>query len=90
MKDQKMEEQTAMRELSDQELENVSGGYIIDNGEDYEPKNERYFILDDKGNIVKRYGGKSRTLLYARDHGYNRRFLTAEEWKRLVETGSPD
>ena len=71
-------------------MEEISGGYIYDNGEDYEPENERYFILDNSGNIIRRYGGKPSALLYARDNGIDRRFLTAEEWERLRKTGRPD
>ena len=78
------------RKLTDQELQEVSGGYIYDNGEDYEPENERYFILDNSGNIIRRYGGKPSALLYCQHNEINRRFLTYEQWQRLKKTGSPD
>jgi len=49
-------------ELTDEELDGVTGGYVFFNGEGYE-------VIDEKGNVVKTYWGtKIDDHRHARNH----------------------
>ena len=76
------------KELTAQEMENVSGGYIYDTGDEDEEK--RWVVIDLKGNVYKVCKGKVHAMEVSKHDGFGTRIITTEELQRLRETGSLD
>ena len=76
------------RELTAQETEKVSGGYIYDTGDEDEEK--QWVIIDLQGNVYKVCKGKAHAMVLSKEYGFGTRILTTEELERLRATGSLD
>ena len=77
-----------MKELTAQEMDKISGGYIYDNGDEDDEK--RWVVIDLKGNVYKVCKGKVHAMEVSKQDGLGTRIITAEELQRLRETGSLD
>ena len=77
-----------MKELTVQEMEMVSGGYIYDTGDEDEEK--QWVVIDLQGNVYKVCRCKVEALFVSKDNGLGKRIISTEELQRLRETGSLD
>ena len=76
------------RNLTEQETEKISGGYIYDTGNEDEEK--QWVIIDLKGDVYKVCKGKAQAMVLSKEYGFGTRIITTEELQRLRETGSLD
>ena len=76
------------RNLTEQEMEKVSGGYIYDTGDEDDEK--RWVVIDLKGNVYKVCKGKVHAMEVSKHDGFGTRIITTEELQRLRQTGSLD
>ena len=76
------------RNLTEQETEKITGGYIYNTGDEDEEK--RWVVIDLKGNVYKVCKGKVHAMEVSKHDGLGTRIITTEELQRLRETGSPD
>ena len=74
------------RIINDDELEEVSGGYIFhryESGNGYIVEGaDPYEVIDDKGNVVERFSTYAKAVRYAIDHGYSDETI---DWSQLKE-----
>ena len=73
------------QELSTEDLEKISGGYIYDTGEDNKDAAHRWMVVDNKGNFYKGYGSKAAAANASKAMNWNARELTYEQLLKLRE-----
>lgn len=70
--------------LTDEQLDAIAGGYILDRGERWYGLNSRYMIIDDKtGEVLtgSDHANYAETIADARD--VSQRFITLEEYEQI-------
>lgn len=77
-------------ELSDDQLDDVAGGYVYhDAGDPAAHRNEAYYVLDDSGEIIMRLDDVGVAKHWASNLRTSQRLITTEEFEQLRRTHKP-
>lgn len=79
-----------LKEIGDEGLEDVAGGYIFDSSAISWVEDAPWEVLDKKGGVVARMSTRDRAEKVAKEFGYSTKELNWDQVQRLRETGSPD
>ena len=71
-------------ELSDEDLENIAGGFVYhDAGDAASHRKEAYYVVDDKGEIIMRLNSLAKAEHWASNLRTSQRLLSADEFEKL-------
>lgn len=76
-----------LQPLDDEQVEGTAGGYIYFAGSQ-DGFHTRWEAIDDKGNVIGRFGFVRDVIDFAESHGCNSFEITQEQLERLRKTGS--
>ena len=80
-----------LKPLDDGQVEDVAGGYLFDTYElngDYTTLQKPFEVVDDKGNVVRRFWSTDDARQFAKENGYSTDWISLEQLQKLRETGS--
>ena len=73
-----------LKELADERLEDIAGGYILDRGERWYGLNSRYIIIDDQtGDILTGSDHPNYAATIADGKNVGQTFITVEEYEQI-------
>ena len=75
MKNQKDEKE--LLQLSESELEEVSGGYVVDDGD-----GKKYWLIRQNGSVISPVPGREMAQEFAKAYSLSTTVLTREEYKK--------
>ena len=75
MKNQKDEKE--LLQLSESELEEISGGYVVDDGD-----GKKYWLIRQNGSVISPVPGREMAQEFAKAYSLSTTVLTREEYKK--------
>ena len=80
-----------LKPLDDEQIEGVAGGYLFDAYEledGYTLLWKPYQVIDNKGDVVGRFGSTADAQKFAEKNGYSTTWINWDQLQKLRETGS--
>ena len=72
-----MEDKIRRTELSDLEMEDVSGGLIVDDGD-----GQKYWLVRQDGTVISPVPGREKAVDFAKAYNISQQIMTREEYRR--------
>ena len=70
--------------LTDEQMDSIAGGYIVDRGEKFYGLNSRYFIIDDvTGEYLRGSDHENYAVTIADAKNVSQQFITFDEYKEI-------